>query len=244
MEHRPSFPRAERALRTVPVADPWTRISPWLRRSLPFGAFILVLGLDPVLREGVSPFFDPRWLYGVRAGVAAILLAVLWRGFAELREGPGAGPAGWLLGALVGLVVFGLWILLDRPPFVLGELQGYDPRVEGRIHAGFAGVRLAGAAMVVPVMEELFWRSFIMRWVERQDFRGVDPREVGWKALLVSSGLFALEHRLWMAGFLAGLAYGWLYRRTGSLWVAIFAHAVTNAVLGAWVLSTGSWRFW
>jgi len=104
--------------------------------------------------------------------------------------------------------------------------------------------RLAGAALAVPVMEELFWRSFAMRWFQDHDFLKVAPARVGLKALGISAVLFALEHHLWFAGLLAGLAYGWLYIRTGNLWVPILSHAVTNGVLGAWILYTQSWEFW
>ena len=41
-----------------------------------------------------------------------------------------------------------------------------------------------------------------------------------------------------------GLAYAWLYIRTGKLWTAVAAHAVTNGLLGAWVLYTRQWTFW
>lgn len=66
----------------------------------------------------------------------------------------------------------------------------------------------------------------------------------GVRAVLLSSVVFGLEHSQWLAGILAGIAYGWLYLRTGNLWVAIVAHAVTNAGLGIWVLATGAWYFW
>jgi hypothetical protein len=83
-----------------------------------------------------------------------------------------------------------------------------------------------------------------MRWLERPRFLDVDPRTVGLAPLLISSAVFALEHRLWFAGLLAGLAYGHLYRHTGSLRAAVLAHAITNGLLGAWVLGTASWDFW
>lgn len=194
--------------------------------------------------EALGGAIDPRWLYAVRSAVTAAVLLLLWRHYEELRGGPRVAGAGWGGAVLVGFAVFVIWILLDFPPFVVGESDGFDPRVDGRIHAGLALTRLAGSALVVPVMEELFWRSFIMRWIQRTRFLDVDPRTVGWKALLFSSAVFALEHRLWLAGFLAGLAYGLIYRRTGSLWAAIAAHAVTNGVLGAWVLLRGAWGFW
>jgi len=67
---------------------------------------------------------------------------------------------------------------------------------------------------------------------------------VSLKAILVSSLIFGFEHTLWFAGILAGLAYAWLYRASGSFWPAIVAHAVTNGMLGVWVLHTVSWQFW
>jgi CAAX prenyl protease-like protein len=144
----------------------------------------------------------------------------------------------------VGVGVFVLWIALDFPPLVMGEGDPFDPRVDGRIHPGFALTRLAGAALVVPVMEEIFWRSFLMRWLEKPSFLEVDPRQVGPKALLITSAVFAAEHRLWFAGLLAGLLYGELYRRTGDIRVVVLSHAVTNGLLGVYVLATGSWTFW
>ena len=61
---------------------------------------------------------------------------------------------------------------------------------------------------------------------------------------MITTALFAFEHDRWFAGALAGAAYNWLYMRSGNLWVPIVAHAVTNGVLGLWVLQTGRWEFW
>ena len=221
------------------------RIGPGLARTTPFAAFVVLMAVEPYLGQWVEPVLDPRWLYGFRSAVAALLIAALWPRYQELRSAaaPARGPI-WALAVATGVAVFALWIALDVPPLVLGEPTGYDPRIDGRVHLGFALTRLAGSALVVPVAEELFWRSFLMRWLERSDFLHVAPREAGWKALVITSAVFALEHRLWFAGLLAGLAYGELYRRSGDLRVPIVAHALTNALLGAYVLGTGSWGFW
>ena len=104
--------------------------------------------------------------------------------------------------------------------------------------------RLAGLALVVPVMEELFWRSFLLRWLASRDFMRVEPRRVGVKAFLITTALFALEHDRWLAGAIAGAAYNWLYMRSGNLWVPIAAHALTNLILGCWILATESWQYW
>lgn len=214
-------------------------------RALPFVVFIGLMVAEPFLAELLGDSVDGRWLYGLRSGAAAALLLVFWRHYDELRPSSGASVAGWLVGLAAGLLVFGLWITLDFPPLVLGEPgDGYDPRVGGSVLTAFALVRLAGSSVVVPVMEELFWRSFIMRWVHGSPFEKVDPRTVGATAVLLSSAVFALEHRLWFAGLVAGLVYAALYRWTGDLRVAIVSHASTNLALGIWILWSGQWGFW
>jgi CAAX prenyl protease-like protein len=98
--------------------------------------------------------------------------------------------------------------------------------------------------LVVPVMEELFWRSFLMRWIDRRDFLTLAPPRSSVAALVISSTVFALAHQLWLAGLIAGLAYGWIYRRTGNLWFPILAHASTNLLLGLWVIDQRAWSYW
>ena len=99
-------------------------------------------------------------------------------------------------------------------------------------------------ALLVPVMEEIFWRSFLLRWFQHPVFESVAPARVGLKAVVLATFLFVLAHTLWLAAIVAGLAYAWLYIHTEKLWVAVIAHAVTNGILGAWVLATGNWQFW
>lgn len=217
---------------------------PGVHRSIPFGVFILLMASEPFLETLLPAAIDPRWLYGIRSVLVLGLLLLLWRHYTELIEPNNVPAADWLLGIGVGVAVFVLWIYLDIQPIAFAAKDGFDPTVQGRISVGMAVQRLAGAALVVPVMEELFWRSFILRFLQHPTFLKVDPRKVGWVPILVSSAVFASEHRLWFAGLLAGLAYAWLYRRSGNLWVPILSHAVTNAVLGAYVLATASWWFW
>ena len=83
-----------------------------------------------------------------------------------------------------------------------------------------------------------------MRWIESPKFETVDPHRVGIKAIVLSTFVFMLAHTLWLGAVVAGLAYAWLYVRTGKLWTAVIAHAVTNGVLGIWVVQTGQWQFW
>lgn len=218
------------------------RTSPVLARVAPFAVYIAFL----VAESAAGEHFDGRWLYAAQVAVVAALLVWFWPAYGELRR-PSATPArDWVLGLAVGTVVFGLWINLEFPwaqigagRGIAGELAGGDRQAAGAL------LRLLGAVLVVPVMEELFWRSFLARWLQHTAFLTVDPRSLGWRPILISAVVFGAEHHLWLAGIVAGLAYGWLYRQTGSrsLWTVILAHALTNALLEVWVHRTGNWHF-
>jgi CAAX prenyl protease-like protein len=219
-------------------------MSPIIARSLPFGLYIAILALEGLLPDWV-PGFDVRWLYPVKAGLVALALTVLWRKYTEL-ESYNLPFRQFLLSLVVGVVVFVLWINMDEGWMLVGSVgEGYNPTNEtGQIDWLLVSFRIVGAALVVPIMEELFWRSFLQRWLQTSDFLSLDPAKVGLKALFIASALFAVEHFQWLAGLIAGLAYGWLYIRTRNLWSPIIAHAVTNGVLGIYVVNTGYWRFW
>jgi uncharacterized protein len=218
--------------------------SPVALRIVPFAVYIGFLAIESgVSTAGIN--FDVRWLYAVKVACVALALGLLWRHYGELKVTPNVRPADWFVSAALGVLVFVLWIVLDQPWAMLDEPRGWDPRsAGGAIDWRLVSTRLIGATIVVPVMEELFWRSLVMRWIKSSEFLKVEPKRVGAIALLVSSALFALEHHQWLAGLLAGLAYGWIYMRSGNLWTAILAHGATNLLLGLYVLYTGSWQFW
>ncbi len=231
----------------LPESTAARALSPAAVRIIPFIVFIALLALQATLTGHVQAWgFDPRWLYAVRITIVGGLLALWWRHYTELHGF--AGVTGGRIAAWVtaGVVVFVLWINLDFPWARLGSGGGFDPTLEDGSTLTWPIVifRLLGLAIVVPVMEELFWRSFIMRWLERQDFLRQDPARIGFRALLICAVLFALEHHLWLAGLIAGVVYGLAYIWGRSLWLAIISHATTNAVLGGWILATRSWHLW
>lgn len=215
-----------------------------LVRSLPFGLYIVLLVIEGLLPD-LAPGFDVRWLYPAKVGIVALALAVLWRHYSELRSF-GLPLKHLMLSLAVGVIVLVLWVNLDAGWMLMGEpAKGFNPtNAAGEIDWVLVAFRIAGAALVVPVMEELFWRSFLQRWVQQHDFLALEPAKIGLRALFVASALFAVEHLQWFAGLLAGLAYGWLYIRTRNLWAPIIAHSVTNGGLGAYVVATGRWNFW
>jgi hypothetical protein len=219
---------------------PAPRLSPALVRILPFAVYVGLMALESALpAEWKAP---GRSLYALQVAATAALLLLFRREYFELREQP-KQAATWLAALAVGLGVFVLWINLDLPWATFGASRGLAASSDDAVDVAGLGLRLVGAVLVVPVMEELFWRSFVMRWIEKPDFLSVAPQSVGWKGIAGSALLFGAEHHLWLAGIVAGIVYAWLYRRTGSLPVVIAAHAVTNLALELWVVRTGATHF-
>jgi CAAX prenyl protease-like protein len=216
-----------------------------LARTLPFVLFMVLLAL----RGAIPPdhgVIDPRWVYGVSTVAVSAALISQRRRYSELARGTGPGWAWGLLAAALGFFMFELWVRLTQPWMMLGEATAsfHPVDAQGDLIWSLVVVRWVGASLMVPVMEELFWRSFLMRWIDNPDFEKVAPEQVSFKAVALSSLVFMLAHTQWLGALLAGLLYACVYRYTRSLWAAVLAHAVTNGVLGAWVVFSGNWQFW
>jgi CAAX prenyl protease-like protein len=217
------------------------RPDPAIARCVPFAVFIGMLALGAAVQGETA-----HALTIARSVIVALVLAWFWPAYTELR----GSSAIWstthaTVAVLVGIAVFLAWISIGQEWAVLSRSSGFVPlNADGTLDVARTAFRLAGLALVVPVMEELFWRSFLLRWITRQDFLSLEPRRAGPWAVVITTALFAVEHERWLAGAAAGTAYALLYMRTGNLWMPILAHAVTNAILGGWIVATGNWHFW
>jgi CAAX prenyl protease-like protein len=230
------------AAATSPADAPMFNHAAWMR-ILPFAAYLFFIVAGDVLeRLGVSAG-ALRWLYPAKIAAVALLLALFWRHYSELRHFR-LSTAQTLTALVTGVVVLVLWVSLDAGWMIIGSPSGFDPRSNGQLDWLLVAIRIAGAALVVPVMEELFWRSFLMRWVVSADFETVELSQLGFKSFVITVLLFGVEHNLWLAGIVAGAAYSLLYMRHRTLWSPILAHAVTNGLLGIWVVRTGNWSYW
>jgi CAAX prenyl protease-like protein len=148
----------------------------------------------------------------------------------------------------LGLVVCVLWVLIDKnvPYAHLGARTAFDPtNLRGTPWwAVFLGIRLYGLILMVPVMEEVFWRSFLLRYLTAHDFWKLPVGTFSALAFWAMVAASALAHPEWVVGAVASIAYALWLRRTGSLFAVVVAHAATNAALGAYVLATGAWQYW
>ena len=192
---------------------------------------------------------SPALLYPGRVVVVSIVLALFSRHLVSFRV------CNWTGSILIGLTVFVLWVAPDVlwPAYrghwlfdnsLVGSAKSSIPH-DVRSSWVFVVLRIFGSVGLVPVLEELFWRGWLMRWLIRPDFEGVPLGTYTHYSFWVTAALFAAEHgSYWDVGLLAGIIYNWWMVRTGRLADCIVAHAVTNGLLAAYVLYTGHWQYW
>ena len=208
----------------------------YLPYVLPFMVYAGVTYLRPAL--GLSP--GPAYLLKILAVLISLL--VFWPQVRhEIR------PSLDLNAVLAGITAFILWVGLEGAYPLMGEPEGFNPWQAGsdtRWAWEIAGVRLAGAALVVPVMEELFWRSFALRFLMDKDFSRVPLGAFSWFSFIGVSLAFGMEHHRWLPGILTGMLYAMVLYQKKNLFSPILAHAVTNLLLGIYVLVNGAWVFW
>ncbi|QEH33611.1 CAAX amino terminal protease self- immunity [Aquisphaera giovannonii] len=207
----------------------------------PMFAFLALTSLEAYLPEGWYPL-----AYAAKVAIVSMVAIYFRAAWSDLRPLPRIGAV--TLAVVVGLIVYVLWVRLDGlyPPLsFLGKRTGFDPTaIPSGGRQAFIAVRLFGLVLLVPLIEELFWRSFLMRWIINPNFLEVPVGRVTPAAAGITSAAFALAHPEWLPAILTGLLWAGLLWRTRSLFACFVSHLVANLALGIHVLSTGEWRYW
>lgn len=209
----------------------------------PFIVFIAILAV-----KGRLPVSEAV-LYAGWTIAVAITLLVFSKDVLDLRL---RNPAGTVL---IGVAVFVIWIGPDLlfPGYrshwlfqnqITGELNASITEA-GRSDPVIIALRVLRAVVLVPMVEELFWRGFLMRWLIRPAFETVPLGSYSPGAFWITAILFASEHGpYWDVGLIAGAIYNYWLVRTRSLGDLIWAHAITNGALSAYVLLSHNWSYW
>ena len=165
-------------------------------------------------------------------------------------------PSKPLLSILLGLAVFFIWIgpdlispnwrhliLFDNA--IIGHAAGNTPPAS-KSDPVYLFFRIVISVVAVPVLEELFWRGWLMRWlIDSHDFTRIPLGTYAPNAFWFVAILFALEHgSFWDVGLITGIIYNWWIVRSRNLWDCILMHAVTNGALAAYVVLGGHWQYW
>ena len=214
--------------------------------TLPLAVFISLLTLAAALRNPGGGFWlaSPEyWIFPAQTIICGGILIWFWRGY-QFRA-----PARIPFTVAIGLLVFLLWIapqqFLGFPP----RLAGFDPETfSGQPALYWVTVifRFLRLVVVVPLLEEIFWRGFLLRYLIDEKFSRVPIGTFSWGSFLIVTLCFGFSHLSadWIAGFVTGALYNCVAYRTRSLASCVLAHAVTNLCLGLWIMATKQWGFW
>ena len=227
------------------------RVSPSVHRVAPFVIFVLLTAAQGEL--GVASAY---WFYLSKTLIGAWLIWEIRPLVTEMR---------WAFSweaVLVGVGVFGLWVgisgewttqntlwiklgLAHPPQKIAAAWSPHEQFGSGSALAWlFIATRILGSTFIVPPIEEVFYRSFLYRYVASQNFLTVPLNKFLPLPFFVTAFVFGFSHNEWLAGILCGAAFQWLVLRKNRLGDAIIAHAITNFLLGVWVVTRGAWHFW
>lgn len=212
--------------------------SPAAARVAPFFIFLAL-----TFCQGKFGAASAYWFY------VAKTLAGLWLIF-EMR--PFVSEMRWAISweaIAVGVGIFAVWIGLDPfyPKFFKDGATGNPNDVFGQnslLAWFFISIHVFGMTLVVPPLEEVFYRSFLYRAIARQDFLSVPLNRFLPLPFFATAMVFGFSHNEWLAGIVCGVAYQWLVLRKNRLGDAMTAHAITNFLLGIWIVWKHAWLFW
>jgi uncharacterized protein len=213
--------------------------SPELARVAPFGVYAVLGFFQGTLGTGAM-----YWFY-----IAKTLLAawVIW----EVR--PFVKEMRWAISweaVLVGIGIFAIWVGADGLyPRLSDPGKGATPfetfGAGSAMAWSYIAIHIVGMTVIVPPVEEVFYRSFLYRYFVKINFLAMPLNQYHGLSFFVTSALFGLMHPdRWLAGIICGLAYQWLVLRKNRLGDAMTAHGITNCLLGLWIVWKGAWSFW
>lgn len=215
----------------------------------PFFGFLAVLAVGSAVAHAFdgSAFWmasAPRyWIYPLQTLLCAGLLAHGWHSY-ELRP-----PRRPIFAVGIGIVALVIWIAPQEWLGFPARREGFDPAFFGAAGWPYAlnlGLRFIRLVIVVPLVEEIFWRGFLLRFLIRDNFTQVPIGTFSWRSFAIVTAGFCLEHSPsdWPAAALTGALYNLVAYRTRSLSGCVLTHAVTNLFLGGYILRTGQSGFW
>ena len=221
-------------------AVPYSRAAPYV---VPFAVFMALIGLS--LAWPMPALADQMLRLSAMAAVLYFVARPALDFHVTLRAGS----------LLIGVVIFGLWIapdllfpsyrhsfLFDNP--LIAPALSSMPEA-ARHNVPVLWLRSLRAVIVVPIVEELFWRGWLMRWMIAQDFQRVPLGAYSAASFWTVAVLFASEHgAYWDVGLAAGIIFNWWMLRTKSLGDLMLAHAAANACLSVYVIAAGKWEYW
>jgi CAAX prenyl protease-like protein len=219
----------------------WNLGGAW-KYVFPFVIYLVIGELVP----GLLVSYDEYHLYVAYALRTLIVGGILLRYrslYSELNDRKLDGMA-----LLVGVLIFSWWVGLEgRYPMFSSASSHFDPTVFGTgvLLILLSLLRFVGSVLVAAFVEELFCRSFLMRYViDQERWADVPVGTYTFASFVVVALFFGFAHFQWLAGILTGLLLNLLLYKRRNIFSCVQAHAMANLLLFFYVVYTKSWFFW
>ena len=212
----------------------------------PLVVFLLWLAPLPVLKKMGDAFWlrgAEHWLYPAQTLCCAALL------FWFRREYEWHRLTRVFFTLAVAVFVFVLWISPQAFFGVAARTDGFNPEdfaAGSSAYWATLAFRFLRLVIVVPLVEEIFWRGFLLRYLIEEKFAAVPFGKFTWLSFGAVTAAFTFAHSSadWVAAAITGALYNSVAYRTRSLSSCVLAHAITNLLLGLWIVYTKQWGFW
>lgn len=204
----------------------------------PFAVFVLLLAA----KDAFGPSAQ-YWVFPLQTFVCGGIIACYWRRYSFTLP----RNAGFTLA--IGILPFVIWIAPQEFAGMPARVNGFNPTLfqhDPALYYSTLAIRFLRLVAVVPLAEEIFWRGFLLRYFVRDDFESVPFGTFTWRSFAIVAIGFCFEHSRpdWPAALATGALYNLVAYRTRNLASCVLAHAITNLVLGIYVMRTGQWGFW
>lgn len=214
--------------------------------TAPMVLFVLLLAVDSAWKNSGAIFWlgaPEFWIYPLQTLLCAALLIYFRREYKFQR---------WrrpIFAFAIGLLVFFLWIAPQQFLGFPSREVGFNPdalAAEPALYWATLALRFLRLVVVVPLLEEIFWRGFLLRYLIAEDFESIPFGTFTWFSFAIVTLAFCFSHSMadWPAALVAGALYNIVACRTRSLLSCVLSHALTNLVLGCWIVATRQWGFW
>ena len=220
-----------------------------LAYTLPF-----ILYVVPTLFENSNGLgLSYEFVCTLKGVLAAIAIGLYRRVYPRLStNGFGLATIAGVLGFVAWIALHHLQSMIPEIPFVsswllAGSRTGFNPYSNGGpsfLQIAFVLVRLIELTIIVPVIEEVFWRGFLSRYLIDDDFQSVNPGTFTRFSFFFVTLAFASAHPEVLSAFAWCMLINLVYWKTHNLWSCVLMHSITNGLLGVYILMTKNWNLW
>jgi exosortase E/protease (VPEID-CTERM system) len=208
--------------------------------SAPYLVPLMALIATAMVTKAFTGGFDS--FYPARVIASGLCLWIYRKHYVELRSSVSWQSVG------MGVIVFLIWMVPELMADHGGTATSTGVIESGQPHGArwiaWLAFRVLGSVVAVPLVEELAFRGYLTRRLIRPDYWSLPVGSFSWASFLISSALFGIMHSRWIEGTISGMFFALALYRRRNLLDAVVAHATVNALIAAYVLSSGNWSLW